>query len=371
MFLVHIQYLLPQDFPLARVKTITFLFVLLSASSAARAAEFVGEPACKFGWPNFGAEEAVSWNGPCKDGYAAGTGVLERKRKGALIDSTFARYEVTMAQGQIIGEGTINYQNGDKYTGNIRDGRREGNGYTAYANGNQFEGDYKNDRPNGNGILLRRDREEYVGGWKDGRFDGFGTIKFALGGSYEGAWKAGKFDGKGVLTYAGSGHRLEAEFEDGRVRGKPAPAQLPEKRFSIRGDRPIGSNIASEDVTGFVPFDKSYAELTPDQQAAVKKPYRALEEGDEPPYPLHGLKPIYDWLKKAQNKVLIRGDLRLDVLVGKDGNALSVTAIGSPSPEITKFATLVVMKEKYKPAVCRGTPCDMIFPFNMQFTMER
>jgi hypothetical protein len=113
----------------------------------------------------------------------------------------------------------------------------------------------------------------------------------------------------------------------------------------------------------------SYAELTPDQQATVKQPYLALEEGDEPPYPLRGLQPIYDWLKQAQNKVRVEGELRLDVLVGKDGNALSVKTIGSPSPEITKFATLVVSKEKYKPAVCRGTPCEMIFPFSMKFVL--
>jgi hypothetical protein len=123
-------------------------------------------------------------------------------------------------------------------------------------------------------------------------------------------------------------------------------------------------------VTGFVPFDKSYAELTPDQQAAVKKPYLALEEGDEPLYPLNGLKPIYDWLKQAQDKARVVGNLRLDVLVGKDGNVLSVTTIGSPTPEIAKFAAIVVGKEKYKPAVCRGTPCDMIFPFNMKFVMD-
>jgi hypothetical protein len=102
----------------------------------------------------------------------------------------------------------------------------------------------------------------------------------------------------------------------------------------------------------------------------VKQPYRALEEGDEPPYPVHGLKPIYAWIKQAQAKVLVEGSLRLDVLVGKDGNAVSVTTIGSPSPEITKFATLVVSREKYKPALCRGTPCEMIYPFNMQFTLH-
>lgn len=353
------------------MKNAACLFAMISLSTVAFGGEFFGEPTCKVAKPLLGTDETVAWNGPCKDGYAAGPGVLERMRKGVLISTPVARYEVTMDQGRIIGEGVIKYQNGDRYTGYIVDGLRHGKGYTAHANGDQFEGDYQHDRRNGHGVLLRRDRGEYVGGWKDGRFHGIGTMTFALGGRYEGGWKAGKFDGKGVLTYAGSGHRLEGEFEDGRVRGKPAPAQLPDMHYAIKRDEPrIGSNIASDVVTGFVPFNKSYAELTPEQQAAVRKPYLALEEGDEPPYPLHGLKPIYDWLKQAQDKVLVVGELRLDVLVGKDGNVVSVTTIGSPSPEMTRFASFVVAKEKYKPAICRGAPCEMIFPFSMQFTMH-
>jgi hypothetical protein len=354
------------------MKTAACLFALISVSTAVVAEEFVGEPTCRVAKPILEADEMVAWKGPCKDGYAAGAGVLERTRQGVLFATPVARYEVTMEQGRIIGEGNIKYQNGDSYTGQISHGQRHGKGYTAYANGDQFEGDYKNDRPNGNGILLERDRARYEGGWKDGKAEGLGTRVFALGGRYEGAWKAGKFDGKGVLTYAGSGHRLEGEFEDGRVRGKPAPAELPDARFALESDRSsmVGSHIRSRGVSGTVPFNKSYSELTPDQQAGVKRQYLALEEGDEPPYPLHGLKPIYDWIKQAHGKLLVDGDLRLDVLVGKDGNALSVTTIGSPTPEMTKFATIVVGREKYKPAVCRGAPCDMIFRFAMKFEVE-
>lgn len=354
------------------MKTAACLFALFTLSGAACAdapAGFVGEAGCLVARPALGANDTIAWKGPCKDGYAAGAGVLERARPGVLLSSVVARYEVTMLQGRFDGDAVIKFENGDNYKGQIKNGLREGKGYAALANGDQYEGDYRHDRRNGKGTMLTRDQSEYTGDWKDGKFDGNGTMIYALGGRYDGAWKAGKFNGKGVLTYAGSGHRLEADFEDGRVRGTPAPAKPEETRYAMRGVAlAVGSSIAPKTVTGFVPFEKSYAELTPEQQAAVKLPYLALEQGDEPPYPLHGVKSIFDWIKQAQDKVLADGELRLDVLVGKDGKVLSVKTIAAPTPELAKFATLVVSREIYKPAVCRGAPCDMAYPFNLKFS---
>lgn len=354
------------------MKSAAGLLVLCTLSAAAcadEAAGFVGEPGCRVARPMLGANESVLWKGACKDGFADGAGVLERNQQGVILNTLAASYEVTMAQGRISGDGKLKYKNGDTYTGSFKDGRRDGKGYTSFADGDQYEGGYKNDLPHGPGIELKRDRTQYEGDWKDGKFDGVGSIKYALGGGYTGAWKAGKFDGKGVLTYAGSGRKLEAEFDNGRVLGTRPAAPMAEGHFTLKGDATVGS-LARQAVWGSVPFDKSYAELTPEQQALVKQPYKALEEGDEPPYPIKGLQPIYNWLKQAQDKVKVVGDLRLDVLVGKDGNPVSVTTIGAPSPEIAKFATLVVFKEKYKPAICHGAPCEMIFPFNMKFVMH-
>ncbi|WP_426174593.1 hypothetical protein [Massilia sp. TWR1-2-2] len=59
--------------------------------------------------------------------------------------------------------------------------------------------------------------------------------------------------------------------------------------------------------------------------------------------------------------------MRIDVVVGKDGNVVLVTTLGKPSPEVAKFAAMVVGKEKYKAAVCDGAPFAMIFSYNMRF----
>ena len=355
------------------MKTAACLLVLLTLSGAAcadEAAGLVGEPGCQVARPILEANEAVRWKGPCKDGFADGAGVLERNQQGLIFTTLAASYEVTMARGRIIGDGKLKYKNGDTYTGSFKDGRRDGKGYTAFANGDQYDGDYKNDVPHGAGEALERDGTRYQGNWKDGKIDGSGSIQYALGGGYLGGWKDGKFHGKGVLTYAGSGRKREAEFDHGRVRGAPAPAPLSRVRYGMEDSFPRTASILPRMVTGFVPLNKSYRELTPDQQAAVKDQYLALEEGDEPPYPLHGPQPICDWLKRAQAKALVSGKLRVDVLVGKDGNPVSVKTIGAPSPQIANFAAVVMAQEKYKPAVCHGAPCDMVYRLNMEFEVE-
>jgi hypothetical protein len=43
---------------------------------------------------------------------------------------------------------------------------------------------------------------------------------------------------------------------------------------------------------------------------------------------------------------------------------------GCTYPKMTKAMASVLMLEKYKPAVCGGSPCQMQFPFRMNFHVE-
>ena len=47
-----------------------------------------------------------------------------------------------------------------------------------------------------------------------------------------------------------------------------------------------------------------------------------------------------------------------------------VKAIGSPSPEMAKAAASIILLSKFKPAVCKGEPCKMEFPFTFKFVVE-
>ena len=56
--------------------------------------------------------------------------------------------------------------------------------------------------------------------------------------------------------------------------------------------------------------------------------------------------------------------------VATDGTVSEVKAIGSPSPEMAKAAASIILLSKFKPAVCKGEPCKMEFPFTFKFVVE-
>jgi hypothetical protein len=338
----------------------------VSQSRADNLPTVIGESNCLVINPHPVKGERVSWSGGCKDGYASGAGVLQWY----LDDKATDRYEGTMQLGRPDGHGRYDLADKAFYEGDFKEGLRDGKGYLRFANGTQYEGDFSRGKRTGEGIQLLINGTRYEGAWKDNLFDGVGTIDYALGGRYQGQWKAGKFDGKGSITYAGGKQHAEGQFSAGLPAGgaQATPAALARYSFSSGNVRFFGSNTSVRDITGGIaPFEKPYDQLNDEQQRAVKSQYPLLAEGDEPPYPLHGLKPIYQWLSDAQAKLLVEGELRLYVLVGADGKPVQVTMIGSPSADMTKFAASVVMRETYKPAMCDGTPCQMVFPFSMHF----
>jgi len=115
------------------------------------------------------------------------------------------------------------------------------------------------------------------------------------------------------------------------------------------------------------PLDKTYEQLTPEQKAEFQAMYESMPPGDEPPFPLEGLKSVVGAIKKAQAQLKARGEINLTVTVGPDGKAKQVADYGKlDNPEMSKFAATVLLMTRFKPAVCAGTPCTMQFPFNLK-----
>jgi hypothetical protein len=116
-----------------------------------------------------------------------------------------------------------------------------------------------------------------------------------------------------------------------------------------------------------IPLDKTYEQLTPEQKDELHKMYVSLAPGDEPPFPLDGIKPIFSAIKKAQRIRQARGELNMAVTVGPDGKATKVEDFGGVYDEqMTEIAQQVLLLTKYKPAVCKGTPCTMQFRFTQK-----
>lgn len=309
----------------------------------------------------------VKWSGACKDGYADGPGVLEWSAWG----KGERKLEATLSRGAVAGEGTLASRDGS-YIGTFRNGVPHGQGYFKYADGKGlYEGGVANGERDGKGIFIDADRSRYEGGWKQGKRDGLGRETFTLGGSYEGEWKDDKFHGNGAVVYAGSGQRYEGRFERGHVAGKAPTDMAQVGQFGIKSDQnQRGSRLREDAAVSYVPPGQPWDKLSPAEQNLFKSFYQALEAGDEPPYPEHGQRPLVEAIIKIRDAKFdeVEGNLVLYILVGKDGKPKSVTTIGSPHPELTRYAGMAAMTQAFKPAVCRGEPCEMIFPLSLGFT---
>jgi len=145
-----------------------------------------------------------------------------------------------------------------------------------------------------------------------------------------------------------------------------ASAQTDPPQYALRDDSQQTGSIIRKEIawSSQLPLNRTYAELTTEQKKHFHSNYESIAPGDEPPFPIEGLKPIVAAISKAQKIRLAHGDLRLIVTVGPDGMGKKVESFGTvEDAEMTKFAVSVLLLTKYKPAVCNGAPCTMQFPF--------
>ena len=351
---------------MSAMKTAILALVLLNCASAFAAdpVATIGPADCKVINPKPQPRETITWSGACKDGYADGAGTLEWFTNGKLNQ----HIEGSLTRGVFTGEGYRRLKDGTEYEGSFLNGQLNGKGIVQLPDKTRYQGDWKNGQLNGKGIAQLQDRTRYEGEWNDGIKEGFGTITYALGGSYVGQWKAGLYHGRGKATYTSS-KVFEGEFIDGLPAGqmalapisKPMPHSLTKEPGLIGSRRIYGSGVS---------FFASWDKMTKEEQRFIRKPYEMLHEEDEPPYPLRGTARIYRSISEGQASLLVTGLLHIDVQIDSSGTPTSVTVHSSPSPEMSRVAAFVVMKEKYKPALCAGIPCPMKFPYQIVFSVE-
>jgi len=307
------------------------------------------------------------WNGACEDGYAVGQGELkwiDAKKKDRY------RLKATLVRGEVQGEGelkTADYT----YIGILRHGVPHGKGFFTYTSGMQYEGDVVAGQREGKGIAVETDRSEYAGEWKDDRPHGWGEMKYAEGGSYSGQWQQGKRQGRGKIVYAGSGRTFEGEFANDLIVGAEAQEFDTLRHAFLREDRDYSA-------PNRIPLDQPWEALTQDQKNIVRSRYPALARGDDPPYPSKGplefLKAISTLNREAG---AAEGTLRMAVLVGADGKAKRADVFEKPSlgdpkddQKLVKRIASLLMLTPYKPAMCQGEPCEMVYPVLNEFIVK-
>ena len=148
-------------------------------------------------------------------------------------------------------------------------------------------------------------------------------------------------------------------------------AALPPPVYELKqGTATTGSRIPRKQVwTSKIPLNRTYAQLTPDEQAAVKSAYEAMAPGDEPPYPEDGLMPIFKAVRLMMDKYYPAGEISIFIEVDERGHGVTASVLKSPDYKLTTALVSVLMLTQYKPAVCGGVPCRMSYPFRMTFSM--
>lgn len=353
-------------------RLLSCLVVALSLPALSAAQEkpaFVGEADCRIARPEPAPEDgSIKWSGKCTDGYAEGPGSLTWSG-----DKRKWRLDGTLARGEVVGDATLTFKGGT-YLGTFKDGVPHGMGFFQMPGRDlaMYEGQVVAGQREGVGIAVYADRSRYEGQWKDGRRHGTGRATFTLGGSYDGEWKDDEFDGKGSIVYAGAGHRYDGQFSEGRIAGTPAPEIAPSLPYSLKHKTAAtGSIIPGNRAVSNVPVRASWTALTLPQQNLLRSYYPALEAGDEPPYPAQGTAPLFDLVGQVRDQFPFSDEsLRLHILIGADGAVKSVATYGASDKEFIKYLSMAAMAQTYKPAVCRGQPCEMIYPVYFSFRRD-
>jgi hypothetical protein len=353
---------------------LVFPLLLSSASAYAATPAPYGTSDCRIGaLLPLPVEHAVTWNGACKDGFADGPGTLAWNDAG----NSKRRVEGTLDKGVVRGEAKLTYQpkagtrgGGNRrtsYEGPLRDGLPDGQGFFQYAQGDMYEGGVAAGEPHGTGIYLSANRDRYEGDWVAGKREGHGKATFAAGGSYDGAWKNDQFDGPGTIVYAGAPRTWTGTFIEGRQADVARPVVAEPIRYNVPRDRQqAGSRIPELAASLSIPPAASWAQLSvAERNRVIALAYVTLAPGDEPPYPVDGVQAILKQVSTVQGKFDYHGPADIFITVGSDGKARSASVVGKAPKELARQLSAIALAQAYKPAMCQGTPCEMIYPFRL------
>jgi len=123
-------------------------------------------------------------------------------------------------------------------------------------------------------------------------------------------------------------------------------------------------------MRGALPYDRSYAQLSPEQKAVLRAEYDSVGPNDEPPYPKYGLSEVADAVARMPVRAPIDGEVVLTVRVDERGDAKSVSLYKTPDDRLSNVIAATLTRIKFKPGLCEGRPCamDYVFRFHFKFS---
>ena len=135
----------------------------------------------------------------------------------------------------------------------------------------------------------------------------------------------------------------------------------------MRQDMSGSMSIAPAIAMGSFPFRSEYSQLSESDRLRLRSYFPRMAAGDEPPYPMGGLKSIYGPMAEGAQRIFIRGEVYISVHVDASGRAKQVAVLKASDPDLGQYVSAVSMFVNYKPAMCSGVPCESDFPVRVEF----
>jgi len=110
------------------------------------------------------------------------------------------RYSGQWRNGQRHGHGELLFADGSMYVGDFQQGLAAGRG-TWTSNGSMYQGTWQAGERHGEGQYNDADGTIYQGQWHEGRRNGYGRQQYASGGVYDGDWLADQPNGFGRYVF--------------------------------------------------------------------------------------------------------------------------------------------------------------------------
>lgn len=134
-------------------------------------------------WVAFGVFSVGIQPGVAQVGGAAAEQVIQAG------DTTYrGRFVVDPVSGAVNGLGKVEWRNGNRYEGPVKNSQLTGSGKFAWSNGDRYEGEMTSAEPNGQGTYYYKSGDRYSGAWKNGQKHGQGRYTFADGSYWEGQY---------------------------------------------------------------------------------------------------------------------------------------------------------------------------------------
>jgi len=175
---------------------------------------------------------SATYEGETLDGMKHGEGTLtwddgdkfegvfhrDEKVRGTFTWKGGDRYTGEWKNSLMHGKGTYYYRNGRKYEGNWVAGYKEGFGTFTWPNGDSYEGEFHRDKCNGIGTQKFADQRIYKGQWSNNKKHGYGVMIWPNGEKSEGYWQNNVRCGLSIFTDA-EGRRYEERWKNGAREG--------------------------------------------------------------------------------------------------------------------------------------------------------